>query len=127
MALKTSGTIDAVESFRAAFELTHLWLARFSLGVVYVEAGGHDAEAFVELDACVKRSGEATSISLDDVPTFRYWAMLPDRLGPGAGRRRLDAQRGPELQAVSRRGPDAARDPPWPPTGGQRLGAISGA
>ena len=81
MALKNKRTIDAVESFRAALKLTDLWLARFSLGVAYVEAGGHDAEALAELDACVKRSGEATSIFLDDVPTFRYLATSPYWLG----------------------------------------------
>lgn len=41
IALRNKRTIDAVESFRASLKLTDLWLARFSLGVAYVEAGGH--------------------------------------------------------------------------------------
>ena len=30
------------------------------------------ADADSELDACLKRPGEATSLFLDDVPTYRY-------------------------------------------------------
>jgi hypothetical protein len=57
-------------------KLTDLWLARFALGVAYVRAG-HYAEGLSELEACAKRQGEASSIFLDDVPTFRYLATLP--------------------------------------------------
>ena len=46
-----------------------------------MEAGGHDAEALSELDACLKRRGEATAVFLDDVPSFRYLAALPYWLG----------------------------------------------
>jgi len=88
IALKSNRTGDAVESFRAALKLTDLWLARFLLGVAYVEAGGHDAEALSELDACAKRSGEATAIFLDDVPSLRYLTPMPywlARAQAGAG------------------------------------------
>jgi tetratricopeptide (TPR) repeat protein len=112
IALKNARTSDAVESFRAALKLTDLWLARFSLGVAYVEAGGHDAEALAELDACVKRNGEATSIFLDDdVPSFRYLATLPYWLGRaqvGVGLSRNAADNFKRFLALR---PDAARDP----------------
>ncbi len=66
---------DAVEIFRGAQKLADLWLARFGLGVAYVEAG-HYAEGLPELEACLKRRGEATAIFLNDVPSFRYLAPL---------------------------------------------------
>jgi hypothetical protein len=68
-------TVDAVEAFKASQKLTDLWLARFWLGITYVEAG-HHAEGLAELELCQKRRGEATALFLDDVPTFRYLAPL---------------------------------------------------
>ncbi|HYU80109.1 MAG TPA: hypothetical protein VEK56_14065, partial [Vicinamibacterales bacterium] len=68
--------VEAIEAFLAALKLTDLWLVRFNLGVLYVEAGRY-AEALSELDACQKRLGEAAAIFLDDVPTMRYTAPLP--------------------------------------------------
>jgi tetratricopeptide (TPR) repeat protein len=47
------------------------WLGRFELGRVYVEAGAF-AEADSELEACLKRNGEAMAAFLDDVPTARF-------------------------------------------------------
>ena len=75
-ALKERRLVDAVDAFLAAQRLADLWIARFDLGVAYVEAG-HFAEGLAELDRCQKRRGEATAIFLDEVPTFRYLATLP--------------------------------------------------
>ena len=103
--------VDAIENFRAALNLTDLWLARFSLGVVYVQAGGHDAEALSELEACVRRRGEATAIFLDDLPSFRYLASLPYWLGrakEGLGQRAAAEENYKKYIALR---PDAARDP----------------
>ena len=75
-ALKERRLVDAVDAFTAAQRLADLWIARFDLGVAYVEAG-HFAEGLAELDRCRKRRGEATAIFLDEVPTFRYLATLP--------------------------------------------------
>ena len=72
--------VVAVEAYRAALKLADFWLARFHLGVAYVEAG-HYAEAISELEACLKRRGEATAVFLDDVPSFRYLAPLQYWLG----------------------------------------------
>ena len=63
-----------------------------------------------ELDACLKRSGEATSIFLDDVPSFRYLATLPYWLGRaqvGVGLTRNAADNFRQFLALR---PDAARD-----------------
>jgi serine/threonine protein kinase/tetratricopeptide (TPR) repeat protein len=71
---------DAINEFSTAVKAADLWLARFDLGVAYVEAGRY-AEAISELDGCVKRRGEATALFFDDVPTYRYAAVLPYWLG----------------------------------------------
>jgi eukaryotic-like serine/threonine-protein kinase len=65
----------AVDAFRAAIKLGDVWMARFDLGVAYVEAG-HYAEGLAELDACIRRRGEAAAIFLDDVPSVRMLAPL---------------------------------------------------
>jgi hypothetical protein len=52
-----------------------VWLTHFDLGVAYVEAGRF-VDAISELDLAQKRRGEATSIFLDDIPTYRMLAPL---------------------------------------------------
>jgi tetratricopeptide (TPR) repeat protein len=71
---------EAINEFSTAVKTADLWLARFDLGVAYVEAGRY-AEAISELDGCAKRRGEATALFFDDVPTYRYAAVLPYWLG----------------------------------------------
>jgi serine/threonine protein kinase/tetratricopeptide (TPR) repeat protein len=76
LAARAGKPADAVEAFSAAQKLADLWMARFSLGVAYVEAG-HYVEGLRELEACEKRRGEATAVFLNDVPSYRYLAPLP--------------------------------------------------
>jgi eukaryotic-like serine/threonine-protein kinase len=80
LALKQRRMVDAVEAFLGAQKLADLWLARFDLGVAYVEAG-HYAEGRAELETSQKRRGEATAIFLDEIPSFRYLAPLDYWLG----------------------------------------------
>jgi len=47
------------------------WFGRFVLGKTYAEAG-HFPEALAELEACLKRRGEATDMLFFDRPTLRY-------------------------------------------------------
>ena len=68
--------VDAVDSLNAAKGFADLWLARFYLGVAYQTAGRH-TEAISELLACHNRRGEAMSLFMDEVPTYRYLAPLP--------------------------------------------------
>jgi tetratricopeptide (TPR) repeat protein len=68
-------TIEAVEAFLAAQKLADLWLARFGLGMAYVQAE-HYAEAVQALESSQKRRGEATAIFLDDLPSVRYLAPV---------------------------------------------------
>jgi tetratricopeptide (TPR) repeat protein len=76
LALQQRRYADAISSFSSAVKEADLWLARFDLGVAYVEANRH-AEAISEFSTCDKRRGEATALFFDDIPTFRYAAVLP--------------------------------------------------
>lgn len=72
--------VEAIESMTQAIALADLWLLRFSLGKAYLAAGYH-AEALDEFIACKDRHGEATSLFLDDFPTYRYMVPLNYWLG----------------------------------------------
>ena len=72
--------VEGVDSLVAAQKHADLWLGRFVLGVINVEAGRY-AAALGELNQCVKRQGEATAVFFDDVPSFRYLAPLKYWLG----------------------------------------------
>jgi tetratricopeptide (TPR) repeat protein len=76
IAMRQGRTVEAVEAVTAAQKLSDVWLARLDLGIAYVEAGRH-AEGLSELEKAHARRGEATAIGLDEVPTFRYLAVLP--------------------------------------------------
>jgi serine/threonine protein kinase/tetratricopeptide (TPR) repeat protein len=71
---------DAVEALLESRKFADLWLARFDLGVAYVEAGAY-AEAISELEAAQKRRGEAAAMFLDDWPTAHHLATLEYWLG----------------------------------------------
>jgi len=74
--LESGDKVAAIDSLRASIEFADLWLIRFELGKAYLEAG-FAAEAMDELQICNARIGEATSLFLDDRPTWRYTATLP--------------------------------------------------
>jgi tetratricopeptide (TPR) repeat protein len=80
IALANNRRATAVDGFREAVKLADLWMARYDMGVAYVQAA-HYAEALGELEASQKRRGEATAIFLNDIPSFRYMAGLPYWLG----------------------------------------------
>jgi tetratricopeptide (TPR) repeat protein len=87
LALKRNRVAEAVDSLNEAKALADLWIVRMALGRAYVAAGRH-AEALTELDACVRRTGEASAVFLTDVPSYRvtvslkYWlARAQDGLG----------------------------------------------
>jgi tetratricopeptide (TPR) repeat protein len=61
---------DAVTLFTQARDLADTWLARFHLGLAYLEAGSF-AEAYSEFDICLKRRGEAAAVFWNDLPTMR--------------------------------------------------------
>jgi len=59
---------------------TDTWRGRVALGRAYLEAGAF-MEAHTELDAAVKRRGEATAAFLDEVPTFHLFPPVYYDLG----------------------------------------------
>jgi tetratricopeptide (TPR) repeat protein len=67
--------VDAMDALGAAQKLADVWLGRYVLGVINVEAGRH-AAALGEFNQCAKRQGEATAVFLDDMPSFRYLVPL---------------------------------------------------
>jgi tetratricopeptide (TPR) repeat protein len=75
-ALREKRYSDAIETLQAAQKVIDLWLGRYVLGLVYLQAGYH-AEALAEFETCMKRRGEATALFIDEMPTFRRLAPLP--------------------------------------------------
>jgi tetratricopeptide (TPR) repeat protein/predicted Ser/Thr protein kinase len=71
---------DAIARFKEARKQADSWLVRFDLARAYVEAGSF-TEADTELDACIKRRGEATAVYLDEVPTYRIFPPVYYYLG----------------------------------------------
>jgi len=67
--LKKGNARDALNSFEEAQKLADTWLGHFDMGRAYLDAGAF-TEASSEFDVCLKRRGEATSLFLDDVPSY---------------------------------------------------------
>jgi tetratricopeptide (TPR) repeat protein/predicted Ser/Thr protein kinase len=67
--LKKGNARDALNSFQEGQKLADTWLGHFDMGRAYLDAGAF-TEASSEFDVCLKRRGEATSVFLDDVPSF---------------------------------------------------------
>jgi tetratricopeptide (TPR) repeat protein len=69
--LKKGNPREALSSFQVAQKLADSWLGHFDLGRAYLD-GGFFTEASSEFDVCLKRRGEATSVFLDDVPSYHW-------------------------------------------------------
>ena len=70
--LKRGKAREALQLFLESRKLADTWLVRFDLGRAYVEAAAYP-EAYNELEACLKRRGEATAAFLDEIPTYRLF------------------------------------------------------
>lgn len=70
IASKQSQPARAVELSKLAINTADVWLARFVMGKVYLDAG-YLVEAYNEFQICADRSGEAVAVFLDDRPSFR--------------------------------------------------------
>lgn len=75
LALESGDSVTAIDAMYSGIEIADLWMLRLQLGCVYLEAG-YPAEALEELNEASARIGEATSVFLDDLPTWRYTAEL---------------------------------------------------
>jgi eukaryotic-like serine/threonine-protein kinase len=89
IALATRRYPEAIDALNAAKKLSDLWLVRYVSGRAYFEAGDYPA-AISEFVKCQERRGEATSIFLDDLPTYRYMAPVSYWLGRSREAGKLD-------------------------------------
>ncbi len=71
IALKEGDASGAIRIMREAQKLVDTWIGRFDLGRAYLVAEGF-TEADAEFDACIRRRGEAASLTLDLLPTYSY-------------------------------------------------------
>jgi eukaryotic-like serine/threonine-protein kinase len=62
---------DAIETLQDAQKLADMWLVHFDLGRAYLDAGAFP-EASSQFETCLQRRGEATSVFLDDVPSYHF-------------------------------------------------------
>jgi tetratricopeptide (TPR) repeat protein len=108
--IAANDTARAIDLLDQAKALADVWLGRFDRGVAYVQAG-HFAEAVAELDASLKRRGEATSLFFDDVPTVRYLATLPYWIGRAQDGLNITASAQTHYQEFLTIKKDAAPDP----------------
>jgi hypothetical protein len=65
--------IEAIDTFAKAGKTLDTWMSHFFQGRASLSAKAY-VEAQAEFEACLKRSGEATAVFLDEVPTAR---LLP--------------------------------------------------
>ena len=70
----------AVRTLMEANELLDTWIGHFDLGRAYLAAGAFP-QADSEFDRCLKRSGEAISLFLDEEPTSGYLPPVHYYLG----------------------------------------------
>ena len=72
-ALKRGNARAAIGHFNAAQKIMDMWLGRDGLGRAYLTLGVFP-DAQTEFDACLTRKGEATTVLLDDIPTYHLLA-----------------------------------------------------
>jgi tetratricopeptide (TPR) repeat protein len=70
----------AIRHYAAARKIADTWAGRLDLGKAYLEAGAF-AEADAELEACIKRRGEATALFLEEFPSFHRFPPVYYYLG----------------------------------------------
>jgi serine/threonine protein kinase/tetratricopeptide (TPR) repeat protein len=70
----------ALEHARQAQKLADTWLGRLILARSYLELSAF-GEASSEIGVAIERLGEATAVTLDEWPTFRYFAPVHYYLG----------------------------------------------
>jgi tetratricopeptide (TPR) repeat protein len=75
VALAQNQARAALDHAREGQKLADTWIGRVALARTYI-ALEQFTEATSELDAAVKRQGEATAVGLDDWPTFRYYPQV---------------------------------------------------
>jgi len=75
MSMARGNTAGAISLFREAQDIVDTWLGHFALGRAYLEAEAY-TEAYSEFEKCLQRSGETTSIFLNDLPSYHYLPQI---------------------------------------------------
>jgi serine/threonine protein kinase/Tfp pilus assembly protein PilF len=65
----------AVVALQEAVQLLDTWIARYTLGVAYLQAGMY-AQADSEFDRAIGRRGEALALFLDEEPTYAFFPSV---------------------------------------------------
>jgi superkiller protein 3 len=71
--LKRNAARAAIDNFNASQKILDTWLGRDGLGRAYLTANAFP-EAQTEFDVCLTKKGEATTVLVDDIPTYRLFA-----------------------------------------------------
>ncbi len=79
-ALERGKAREAIKRIENARKIADTWMGHYLLGRAYFEAGAFP-DADRELEACVRRRGEATALFLDEAPTYRYYPPVSYYLG----------------------------------------------
>jgi tetratricopeptide (TPR) repeat protein len=75
VALKDGDAVRAITLLIEANSLLDTWVGRFALGRAYLDSGQY-TQADSEFDRCIKRSGEALALFLDEEPTYGYFPSV---------------------------------------------------
>lgn len=84
MSLARGDARNAIKLCLEAQEILDTWLGRLLLGRAYLEAKAY-TEAYSEFDLCLRRKGEAASIFLNDLPSYRFYPQVIYYLGRAQG------------------------------------------
>jgi eukaryotic-like serine/threonine-protein kinase len=79
-ALKHEKAQEALNLFLDSRKIADTWMGRFDAARAYINAGGF-AQAYSELEVCLKRRGEATALFLDESPTYHLFPPVYYYLG----------------------------------------------
>ena len=80
IARKKSRVNEAISAYTEAQKFVDTWLGRLFLAEAYLKSK-YFTEAHSELDICMKRRGEAASVFLNDIPSYRYFPQVYYYLG----------------------------------------------
>jgi tetratricopeptide (TPR) repeat protein len=79
-AMNSGKTREALQLITDSRKSADTWMGRYDAALAYLDAGKY-AEAYSELEVCLKRRGEATAIFLDESPTYHLFPPVYYYLG----------------------------------------------
>ena len=79
-AMSTGKTREALQLIGDSRKFADTWMGRYDSALAYLGPGKY-SEAYSELEACLKRRGEATALFLDESPTYHLFPPVYYYLG----------------------------------------------